>query len=89
MLRDDEDGGGEREIYYRHCIVFANVGLNPSTAINLFVKAVLRERRIPFEIQQSPDPFFSERNLAYVQKSVQELHDGKGTAHELIEVDDE
>ena len=67
----------------------SNVGLNPSTAINLFVKAVLRERRIPFEIQQSPDPFFPERNLAYVQKSVQELHDGKGTAHELIEVDDE
>lgn len=29
----------------------SNVGLNPSTtAINLFVKAVLRENRIPFEI---------------------------------------
>ena len=26
----------------------ANVGLNTSTAINLFVKAVLRENRIPF-----------------------------------------
>lgn len=36
----------------------ANVGLNTSTAINLFVKAVLREKRIPFEITQSVDPFF-------------------------------
>ena len=27
----------------------SNVGLNTSTAINLFVKAVLRENRIPFE----------------------------------------
>ena len=57
----------------------SNVGLNTSTAINLFVKAVLRENRIPFEIAQSPDPFFSETNIAYVKKSV----------HELIEVDDE
>ena len=38
----------------------SSVGLNTSTAINLFVKAVLREKRIPFEIAQSPDPFYSE-----------------------------
>ena len=37
----------------------SNVGLNTSTAINLFVKAVLRENRIPFEIAQTPDPFFT------------------------------
>lgn len=67
----------------------ANVGLNTSTAINLFVKAVLRENRIPFEIAQIPDPFFSEKNMNYVKKSVQELRSGKGTPHELIEVDDE
>lgn len=67
----------------------SNVGLNTSTAINLFVKAVLRENRIPFEITQTTDPFFSESNLAYVKKSVRELRDGKGSAHELIEVADE
>lgn len=67
----------------------SNVGLNTSTAINLFVKAVLREKRIPFEITQSSDPFFSEPNMTYVKKSVQELREGKGTPHELIEVDDE
>ena len=67
----------------------SNVGLNTSTAINLFVKAVLRENRIPFEIAQAPYPFYSEANMAYVKKSVKELRAGKGTAHELIEVDDE
>lgn len=67
----------------------SNVGLNTSTAINLFVKAVLRENRIPFEIAQISDPFFSEENMNYVKKSVQELRSGKGTQHELIEVDDE
>lgn len=67
----------------------SNVGLNTSTAINLFVKAVLRENRIPFEIVQASDPFFSEENMNYVKKSVRELQSGKGTLHELIEVDDE
>ena len=67
----------------------SNVGLNTSTAINLFVKAVLRENKIPFEITQSVDPFFTEPNLSHVKKAAQELRSGKGTAHELIEVDDE
>ena len=67
----------------------SNVGINTSTAINMFVKAVLRENRIPFEITQTSDSFFSESNMAHVRKSVQELRAGKGTVHELIEVDDE
>jgi len=66
-----------------------NVGLSTSAAINLFVKAVLRENRIPFEIAQSSDPFYSKENQAYLMKSVQELRAGKGTAHELIDVEDE
>lgn len=70
-------------------IFCSNVGLNTSTAINLFVKAVLRENRIPFEITQATDPFFSETNIAYIKKSIQELKAGGGTAHELIEVEDE
>lgn len=66
----------------------ASVGLNTSSAMNLFVKAVLRENRIPFEIARPADPFFSEKNMRYVKKSVEELRSGKGTAHELIEAED-
>ncbi len=67
----------------------ASVGLNTSTAINLFVKAVLRERRIPFDIAQSPDPFYSPENQRYLMKSIRELQEGKGQRHDLIEVEDE
>ena len=67
----------------------SSVGINPSTAINMFVKAVLRENRIPFEITTGIDPFFSFENLAYVRKSAQEIREGKGKAHALIEVEDE
>ncbi len=66
----------------------ASVGLNTSIAINLFVKAVLRERRIPFEISQPNDPFYSPENQAYILKSVRELRSGKGQIHELIEDDE-
>ena len=66
----------------------SSVGLTTSAAINLYVKAVLRERRIPFDIKQN-DPFYSASNQAYLMKSVAELRAGKGTVHELIEVDDE
>ena len=64
------------------------VGLNISTAINLYVKAVLKEKKIPFEIAAPADPFYSDSNLEYVKKSVQELRSGGGTAHDLIEVED-
>lgn len=66
-----------------------DVGLSTSGAISIFVKAVLRERRIPFEITQSADPFYSISNQEHLMKSIRELREGKGTAHELIEVDDE
>ena len=29
----------------------ANVGMNVSTAINMFIKAVLREQKLPFEVR--------------------------------------
>ena len=66
----------------------SSVGLTSSAAINIYVKAVLRERTIPFDIKQE-DPFFDPVNLAYVVKSVKELREGKGTVHELIEDGDE
>lgn len=31
------------------------------------------------------DPFLTEPNLSHIKKSVQELRDGKGTAHDLID----
>lgn len=63
-----------------------SVGLTTSAAINLFVKRVNLLHRIPFDISDYPDdPFFNPSNQAYVIKSVNELKEGKGTVHELIE----
>jgi len=65
------------------------VGMNTSVAINLFVKAVLREGKIPFEISVNNDPFYSDGNKTRLRKSIDALNAGKGSSHELIEADDE
>ena len=63
------------------------VGLNASVAVNIFAKAVLRERRIPFEISVEADPFYSETNIKRLKKSIAQLETGNCTEHDLLEVD--
>lgn len=63
------------------------VGLNASVAVNIFAKAVLRERRIPFEISVETDPFYSDANIKRLKKSIAQLENSAGTEHDLIEVD--
>ena len=67
----------------------SDVGLDASSALNLFIKTVIRENRITFAISRESDPFYSKTNQAYVLKSLQELKEGKGKPHELIEVEDD
>ena len=62
------------------------VGMNASVAVNMFVKTVIREQRLPFEVKA--DPFYSASNMERLEKSVKQLKEGKGKAHELIEVED-
>ena len=63
----------------------ADMGLNMTTAITLFTKAVVREGKIPFEI--AANPFYSSANQARLLDAVKQLNAGKGTAHELAEDD--
>ena len=63
--------------------VLNEIGLSMSAAITIFLRKTARERRIPFEL--NADPFYSEKNQAYLMKSVRELREGKGHPHELLE----
>jgi len=64
------------------------VGMNTTVAFNMFARAVLREKRLPFEVTTEYDPFYSESNLAHLRRGVAALNSGKGIAHDLIEVDE-
>jgi DNA-damage-inducible protein J len=68
--------------------LFSEFGMNMTTAFTVFVKTVVRERKIPFEIS-APDGFYNEYNQTRLKKSIEALEQGKGKEHELIEVDSE
>jgi len=65
------------------------VGMNTTTAINMFARAVLREKRLPFDVTTICDPFYSESNMAHLRRGVAALNSGKGIERDIIEVDDE
>lgn len=54
----------------------ADVGMTTSTAINMFAKAFVRERRLPFEVVAS-DMFYSEANMKHLQRSIKQLEEGQ------------
>lgn len=63
--------------------VFKDLGLNMTTAMTIFMKAVVREGGIPFELKT--DPFYSAENLKHLNASIKELEQGRGIMRELIE----
>ena len=46
------------------------IGLSMSAAMNIFLKKIAREKRIPFEL--SADPFYSESNIHYLEKKMED-----------------
>ena len=61
------------------------LGLSMTTAFTIFAKKMIREKRIPFDV--SVDPFYSESNMTYLKKVVEDIEAGKAVLveHELIE----
>lgn len=61
------------------------IGLSMSAAMNIFLKTVAREKRIPFEL--SAEPFYSESNMRYLEQKMEDYKAGrlKFADHELIE----
>lgn len=64
-----------------------NVGLSTSAALYLFIKNVINEHKIPFEIRE-PQAAYNAKEMTVLEKGIAELNAGKGVVHELIEEDD-
>ena len=62
-----------------------SVGITASAAINMFIKATIREGEIPFKIKA--DPFYSEANQERLRQSIKQLEETGGTIHD-IDLDD-
>ncbi len=58
-------------------ILFNELGLNMTTAFNIFVRQTVRQGGIPFEITTNVDPFYSTSNMNVLRKSIKEADEGK------------
>ena len=71
----------------RFDMICTELGLNMSTAFNIFAKTVVRQNKIPFEL--SVDPFWSEANQEHLRRVAADMDAGRNIAvHELIEADE-
>ncbi|MBP3538706.1 MAG: type II toxin-antitoxin system RelB/DinJ family antitoxin [Oscillospiraceae bacterium] len=63
----------------------SEMGLTMSAAFTVFAYKVARERRIPFELNS--DPFYSESNMRYLERKMQDYRAGRLNLaeHELTE----
>ena len=72
--------------------IFNALGLNISTAFNMFIKQTIRCDGIPFEVtlhNRADDYFYSPANMAHINRSIAQLNAGKVSKHELVEVEDD
>ena len=60
------------------------MGMNASVAVNIFIRTMLREKKIPFEVKDY-DPFYSNATQSRLAQAYNQLKAGKGVEHELIE----
>jgi DNA-damage-inducible protein J len=66
--------------------LFSEMGLTMTTAFNVFVRQVVRDQKIPFQISAKADPFYSESNMRVLRESIAQAERGELVEHELIEV---
>ncbi|MCL2827008.1 MAG: type II toxin-antitoxin system RelB/DinJ family antitoxin [Eggerthellaceae bacterium] len=61
----------------------SEVGISASGMFNMFARAVVREQRIPFEI--NADPFYGKRNSRVLKESIKDADAGKFAASATID----
>ncbi len=78
--------GIDRGMMEQMQVTCSKMGLTTDEAFRLFAVKVIRENRIPFEI--NADPFYDEENIAELERRAQEIQSGAITlcAHDIVEV---
>ena len=67
-IRMDEQVKSQAEL------IFEDLGLNMTTAINMFIKKVIRENGIPFDLKA--DPFYSSSNMTELVRRAKDFDFG-------------
>jgi len=73
----------DKDLKERAETVFNEMGMNMTTAFNIFIRQTLRQGKIPFEIYT--DPFYSESNMKVLRASIADMNAGKGIVSKTLE----
>ena len=74
-----------RDLKERAEQVFEDMGMDLSTAFNLFMRQTLRQGKIPFEIYA--DPFYSDSNMRALERSIEQERKGKVVVKTMEELE--
>ncbi len=61
------------------------VGMNVSVAVNIFIKAVLKENKLPFDIEY--DPIYSKKSMERLKKSIADINAGNKITKTIKELE--
>jgi len=76
----------DRQLKEQAEVFFSELGLNMSSAFNIFIRQSLRQGKIPFELSIVDDPFYSSTNIAVLRQSIREANEGKLVVKTLDEL---
>lgn len=62
------------------------LGITVTTALNIFIKKMTREKRIPFDV--SIDPFYSKSNMNAIDESIKQLKEEKVIVKTMEELEE-
>lgn len=65
----------------------AEMGMNLTTFFMVYAKKALRERKIPFGIDAPVDPFYSQSNMAQIEKAKAQVESGNIVTKSLEELE--
>ena len=79
-IRIDEDIKRDAEA------LFNKIGLNMSSAINVFFRQAVREQAIPFELK-AYDNYYNEYNMKRILESIEQAKSGQTVTKSLAELE--
>jgi DNA-damage-inducible protein J len=67
--------------------LFEELGMNISTAINVFIREALRQRGIPFKVSMEQDPFYHPENTKWLEESMEQGRQGRYVVKTIAELE--
>lgn len=79
----------DEELKREFDLLCEDIGMSMTTAICIFAKKAVSERRIPFDVTAN-DPFYSESNMRHLERIRKDIDEGRAhfAEHDLIEAEE-